>query len=294
MKRLILAGLFLCCCATSLYAAIPASERAALIALYNSTDGDNWSDNTNWKTGGVFSASGTENSWFGVTVVADHVTILDLQNNLLSGTLPVELGDLTNLILLYLHQNLLTGSIPVELGSLNSLTQLNLSDNQLSGNIPTELGNLPILTQLYLDQNLLAGSIPSEIGDLTTLTKLYLSFNQLSGSIPTEIGNLTNLTQIYLSDNRLSGSIPSQVGNLTDLTQIYLSGNRLSGVVPDSLLNLVNLVDHQSEFCNQDLTTDNQTLIDFLNRKEESGDWENCKTDDSDVSGSCFISICAK
>lgn len=33
-----------------LAAAIPATERAALIALYNSTDGDNWTNNSGWKT----------------------------------------------------------------------------------------------------------------------------------------------------------------------------------------------------------------------------------------------------
>lgn len=32
----------------SLRAAIPGYEREALVALYNSTDGDNWNNNTGW------------------------------------------------------------------------------------------------------------------------------------------------------------------------------------------------------------------------------------------------------
>jgi len=41
-------------------AAIPQSERDALIALYNSTNGDSWTTKTNWKSAGIFSAAGTE------------------------------------------------------------------------------------------------------------------------------------------------------------------------------------------------------------------------------------------
>ncbi|MER2529260.1 MAG: hypothetical protein ABTR07_15155 [Candidatus Competibacter denitrificans] len=43
-------------------AAIPLAERDALIALYNSTDGDNWTIKTNWN-----GAAGTECTWAGVT-----------------------------------------------------------------------------------------------------------------------------------------------------------------------------------------------------------------------------------
>ena len=43
------------------YAQIPQIEREALVALYNSTDGANWTDNTGWLgeagTGGVVVAS---------------------------------------------------------------------------------------------------------------------------------------------------------------------------------------------------------------------------------------------
>ena len=53
------AGLALGLAATA-QAAIPAAERNVLIALYNSTNGDSWTDNTNWKTGGAFSPADTE------------------------------------------------------------------------------------------------------------------------------------------------------------------------------------------------------------------------------------------
>ena len=43
---------------------------------------------------------------------------------------------------LNLYDNQLTGSIPPEIGNLTNLTYLNLYDNQLTGSIPPEIGNL--------------------------------------------------------------------------------------------------------------------------------------------------------
>ncbi len=40
---------------------IPQDEYDALVALYNSTDGDNWTNNSGWLT------NNTPSSWFGVT-----------------------------------------------------------------------------------------------------------------------------------------------------------------------------------------------------------------------------------
>ena len=54
---------------------ISASERAVLIALYNSTGGSNWKDDSGWKEPPLdddgFSMPGTECDWFGVTCSAD-------------------------------------------------------------------------------------------------------------------------------------------------------------------------------------------------------------------------------
>jgi len=81
----------------------------------------------------------------------------------------------------------LTGSIPSEIGSLTNLTLLNLSWNQLSGSIPYSIGNLTNLIVLNLSYNQLTGGIPSSIGNLPTLLNLYLQSNQLSGEIPVAI-----------------------------------------------------------------------------------------------------------
>jgi len=211
------------------------TDSLALVALYNATNGEGWTNKTNWLIG-------TMDTWYGVTVDANRrVVTLDLNSNNLVGNLVSELGNLSALQGLYLYNNQLSGSIPAELGNLTYLQDLSLSYNQLSGSIPAELGNLANLKGLYLHNNQLSGSIPPELGNLTNLQELYLSVNQLSGSIPSELGNLTNLQVLRLYNNQLSGSIPVELGNLTNLQTLDLGYNQLSGSIPAELGNLTNL-----------------------------------------------------
>jgi len=135
------------------------TDRDALIALYNSTDGDNWTNKTNWLLDNVC-------TWYGVTCEGNRVKTLILSANQLSGTIPPEIGNLTNLQELTLSRNQLSGPIPPEIGNLTNLTKLDLSSNQLSGAIPPEMGNLDNLQTLVLLNNQLSGPIPPEMGNL--------------------------------------------------------------------------------------------------------------------------------
>ena len=213
-----------------------ATDRAALAALYNATGGANWTNDTKWLSNEALS------EWRGVTTDATgRVTRLNLSENELSGAIPAELGNLTNLWKLDLSENELSGAIPAELGNLTNLQALSLLGNGLSGAIPAELGNLVNLHTLYLSENRLSGAIPAELGNLTNLEVLYLYENELSGAIPAELGNLTSLQFLDFYENRLSGAIPPSLGNLANLQYLDLSENRLSGEIPAELGNLTNL-----------------------------------------------------
>ncbi len=161
---------------------------------------------------------------------------------------------MTQLTDFYLSGNQLNGSIPSELGNLSQLHNLGLSNNQLSGSIPSELGNLTLLTGLYLSNNLLNGSIPSELGNLTQLTGLHLQNNQLNGSIPSELGNLIELTWLKLNNNQLSGEIPASLSNLSNLFKSKSSGDATA-------LNIISGLD----ISNNQLIASDIELIDFLN-----------------------------
>ena len=170
-----------------------------------------------------------------------NLQVLFLRNNQLTGPIPVELGNLANLRVLYLNINRLTGPIPAELGSLSNLRELYLSQNQLTGPIPAELGNLTNLQVLSLWGNRLTGPIPAELSSLANLQVLSLSGNRLTGLIPTELGSLSNLERLSLSNNPLSGEIPSELGGLSSLIDLYLDNNELTGPIPSELGSLLNL-----------------------------------------------------
>ncbi len=213
-----------------------ALDRAALVALYEATDGPNWRDNSNWLTDAPIGV------WRGVYIHRDgRVGELSLINNDLSGPIPPELGDLTELSKLELDLNALTGPIPPELGNLTNLRHFSLDGNELTGSIPPELGNLSNLWILSLWDTGVSGSIPPELGKLTNVWYLRLLNNNLSGPIPPELGDMASLTHLRLDWNTLTGPIPPELGNLATLEQLHLNHNALTGPIPPSLGDLSNL-----------------------------------------------------
>ena len=177
------------------------SDRARLIDFYHGTGGENWRDaNFNkWLTEAPIS------DWTGVKLDDNgRVRILERLTVNLRGSIPPELGQLSELLELRLFRNTLSGSIPPELGRLVNLEDLNLGTNQLSGSIPPELGQLVNLKNLDLWRNQLTGSIPPELGQIVNLEGLDLSRNpDLSGPLPVEMINLRNLNFLSLGGTQL-------------------------------------------------------------------------------------------
>ena len=182
-------------------------DREALIALYNATDGDNWTNNDNWLSDAPIG------EWYGVTTNRiGRITYLDLYNNGLEGYIPADLERLS-----YLHY-------------------LNLSENRLTGEMPAELSNLADLRTLRIEDNELTGEIPPELSRLANLGTLDLSRNELSGDIPSEFGNLVNLISLEVSHNNLTGEVPQELVYLYKfhrLNTLYIGGNQLTGCMPD-------------------------------------------------------------
>ena len=172
-----------------------------------------------------------------------NTTWLGRINEGLTGEIPSEIGQLTNLVTLKLQYNELTGSIPPEIGNLTSLVKLDLRYNNLSGSIPTEIWSLISLKELGIQKNQFSGTIPSAIGNLTELTHLYLYGNQFTGSIPAEIGNLINLGKLHLNNNQFTGLIPETICNI-DMAfynpySFDISGNQLLPPYPDCVAEFV-------------------------------------------------------
>lgn len=195
--------------------AIPPEERAALVALYESTDGDNWKGNAGWLLN-----EGTECLWKGVKCDSEQLNVTSI----------------------VLFENNLAGKIPPEIGQLTKLTRLYLKDNQLIGEIPSEIGQLAQLGELDLKGNQLIGTIPSEIGQLIKIRKLNLSDNQLSGKIPPEVTQLSRLAVrgIIIPGLSVPGNMPPQ--QHVPEAKLRLTENCLTTTDPEviSFLNSVN------------------------------------------------------
>lgn len=214
-------------CADETATGVPKVECEALLALYNSTNGAQWSNNTNWNT------NHPVNTWHGVSVSSGAVIRIDLRENNLAGFIPSELGNLTKLNWLSIFSNQLTGEIPQELGNCSNLSILWLASNFLTGEIPSTFGELTNLSSLDLRSNWLSGSIPAELGKLSNLNTLHLNNNKLSGQIPAELGKMSSLRLLYFYENSLSGEIPEEFSQLTNLEVFLTDYNKLSGVIPD-------------------------------------------------------------
>lgn len=201
--------------------------RQVLTTLFNETRGSRWSNSDNWATDAPL------DTWFGVTTDSEgNVTELRLLESL----------EHLNLGMYYAHSNVLTGSIPPELGNLRNLESLDLEFSGLTGSIPPELGKLRNLKRLWLNGNRLTGSIPPQFGNLQDLEELILSLNRLTGSIPPELGNLQHLVRLFLGYNELTGPIPPEFGNLQNIESLSLAPLRLlTGSIPPELGGLQNL-----------------------------------------------------
>ena len=168
---------------------------------------------------------------------------------------------MANLEFLYLHQNMLSGTIPAELGDLTSLLELYLYDNGLTGDIPVELASLTSLGHLALwDNPGLAGPVPVTVGvaaDRAALVAIYLAtggaswtnawadpyaFDPLSDWSGVTTGASGRVTHVRLENRGLDGPVPAALEVLTDLQELSLNDNAsLYGTLPVRLQELASL-----------------------------------------------------
>lgn len=191
---------------------VKSSECEALVALYNETDGPNWTNNDGW-------LESTEVcTWAGVSCTnTTTVSQIILSSNNLVGELPDNFGNLTGLTFVSMFSNQLSGPLPASIDNLVNLTALWLPFNELSGNIPEGIGDLSNLQQLLLYNNRFEGPIPASIGDLDNLTSLRLSNNQFKGDAP------ATLTTLAIAHDPANNSYAELFGNSLTFSEELLT-----------------------------------------------------------------------
>jgi hypothetical protein len=224
-------------------------QRYALAVLYFALNGEGWFNNTGWVMDAhectwpsLADHSELSNRiWDSPCDASDRYVSLAIADNNVTGSVPPEIGLLTNLESIDLAHNYVVGEIPTNIGILTKLLQLLLSDNDLVGSIPSEIGRLQQLSKLRLDENQLTGAIPTEIGMLLQISYISASHNLLTGSLPPQIGMLANAQTMYLNSNRFNSTIPLTVSNMTSLNIFQVGWNLLSGTIPTEIALLKNV-----------------------------------------------------
>jgi len=212
-------------------------DSLALVALYNHTQGWSWYNANNW-----LDVNQPISNWHGISMNNGRVSRIDLPNNNLVGSIPMEMNDLSELDWMSISGNALTtlpsftglsnlrvlhcsGNQFQTLPNLQSLTQLdtlNANDNQLANAEGWDgLGNL---RWLNLGNNQLI--LLPDMQSLTNLRWFKCSDNQLI-QLP-DLSNASNLFEISCSRNQLT-SLPS-LQNLTGLRFLYIDDNMLTSL----------------------------------------------------------------
>jgi Leucine-rich repeat (LRR) protein len=189
-----------------------------------------------------------------------RVTVINLRDKGLTGTLPTSMSSLTALKELHLQGNALHGDFP-SLAGFTDLTRLVLDGNAFTS-LPSDfLKDLPSLQYLSLEDLPLkpwavpgaivgsssletfsasnasiAGAFPAVLANLSSLKYLRLSYNSLTGGLPAGLAELIALETLQLnnqiSDAKLSGSI-DVVAAMTNLKLLWIQSNKFTGPIPE-------------------------------------------------------------
>ena len=126
-----------------------------------------------------------------------------------SGEETPSVDEILHLTVVDLPDNNMGGTVPLSLFHLGKLQILTMDGNgRIAGSIPSDIAKLTSLTVIDIDENMLTGTLPIELFSLTNLEAIDLNNNKLTGSLPLNIGNLKNLGVLQLENNRMAGPIP--------------------------------------------------------------------------------------
>ncbi|KZV34881.1 hypothetical protein F511_00783 [Dorcoceras hygrometricum] len=227
---------------------------------------------------GSFAGSEIQNLWLnnqqqGLSGTIDVLSSMSqlsqvwLHSNSFSGGIP-DLSKCVNLFDLQLRDNRFTGTVPVSLMNLPNLVNITLQNNKLQGPYPQFSGKVhlevgttnsfcldkpgpcdpQVTVLLYVAAAL---GYPLSLAEAwqgnnacqdwrfincdsqgKNVTVVNMAKQQFSGSISTAFANLTYLRTLILSDNNLTGTIPSTLVTLSQLQSFDVSNNNLSGPIP--------------------------------------------------------------
>ncbi len=166
-------------------------ERLALIGLHDMTSGPSWANRGAWGTDAPME------DWYGVATEGGRVVEVALPDNGLSGALPAEIANLTELTVVDLTGNELSGAVPGAIGGLRELAELRVGRNpRLEGALPFALRRLErVRTLLHDDTGLCASPAPD-------FQAWYTAIEQTAGTICDNPDQVTvAIPMVYLTQS---------------------------------------------------------------------------------------------
>lgn len=221
------------------------NDYIALKALFDSTDGKNWSSSMNWDVKYHPDSLPNElnlNEWFGVTLdsFTGRLSRLMLPGVRMKGYIPDQFFLADSIKVIDFSGNELIGEVLTKVFKLGNLEELRISNNRFIGNIPDNLSPYNKLRRLHLDHNQFFGSLPNSFTLLNRLAYLDLRSNEFSGILPVRFGDLNSLFEVRLDYNQFSGDYPLSFGNNSaPLRVLTLSHNNFSNVLGPDALNFI-------------------------------------------------------
>jgi Leucine-rich repeat (LRR) protein len=217
-------------------------DSLALAAFYRSTNMQNATPQYKWNLNQPMT------TWHGVTLNQNGcVQCIDLDGSPdvcsswtdtpagvgLSGTITDSVSLLSNLKTFNVRGNRnLTGQLPPNIGNLTQLKYLFFGKSGLSGAFPNSFWNLPNVSEIDLDDLNLNIPFPAQITNFRKLRGLTACNARLSGSLPTNFVVLDSLHFLNICDNQITGAIPASFTNLRKLQVFQISNNRFDSI-PD-------------------------------------------------------------
>jgi len=217
-------------------------QRYALAVFYYAMGGESWDFALNFLTPDetciwfqtLRTTTGQRNNFGAQCNNEGHVSTILIPWNNMVGTIPHEIGLLTELQFLAIPANkTIYSSLPNEMSKLTKLEFFHVAGNALDGPVPEWIGDLTMLSSLALSDNSFQGSIPSTMRNLDGLRFLAMDGNALYGQLDV-FEKLSNLQFLYLEHNQFEQTLNSDtLRELTQLQQLDLSDNMFSGPMQD-------------------------------------------------------------
>ncbi|PPD91183.1 hypothetical protein GOBAR_DD11878 [Gossypium barbadense] len=132
--------------------------------------------------------------------------------------------------------NMLTGPIPPELGNLSELHSLNLSHNSLIGFKPSLFSKLEQIESLDLSRNKLSGIIPIQLMELNSLAVFNVSYDDRGGAICAERVSCGGYWQmlLWLNLQRLTKAATWEILFFVDLQSMKVAVELVCPTTPNA------------------------------------------------------------